>query len=43
VIEPELSEVTDLNSMDSPQAETPQVLQEIVIEELGIDGICGVY
>ena len=23
--------------------EEPQVLEEIAIEELGIDGICGVY
>jgi mycofactocin precursor len=23
--------------------EEPQVLEEIVIEELGIDGVCGVY
>ncbi len=24
-------------------AEEPQILEEIVIEELGIDGVCGVY
>jgi mycofactocin precursor len=24
-------------------AEEPQVLEEIVIEELSIDGVCGVY
>jgi len=24
-------------------AEAPQVIEEIVIEELGIDGVCGVY
>jgi mycofactocin precursor len=24
-------------------AEEPQVLEEIVVEELSIDGVCGVY
>ena len=23
--------------------EEPQILEEIVVEELGIDGVCGVY
>jgi mycofactocin precursor len=24
-------------------AEEPQILEEIIVEELGIDGVCGVY
>jgi mycofactocin precursor len=28
---------------DQTNQEEPQVLEEIVIEELSIDGICGVY
>lgn len=27
----------------SEAAEEPQVIEEIVIEELSIDGVCGVY
>ncbi len=26
-----------------PEAEAPRVLEEISVEELAIDGICGVY
>ena len=28
---------------EKPAQEEPQILEEIVIEELSIDGICGVY
>ena len=27
----------------APSDETPEILEEIAIEELAIDGICGVY
>jgi mycofactocin precursor len=26
-----------------PSSEDPQILEEIVVEELSIDGVCGVY
>jgi mycofactocin precursor len=28
---------------ESQTAEEPQVIEEIVVEELSIDGVCGVY
>ena len=28
---------------DVQTAEEPQVIEEIVVEELSIDGVCGVY
>jgi mycofactocin precursor len=28
---------------ESQAAEEPQVIEEIVVEELSIDGVCGVY
>jgi mycofactocin precursor len=28
---------------DSQKVEEPEVIEEIVIEELSIDGVCGVY
>jgi len=28
---------------ESASEETPEILEEIAIEELAIDGICGVY
>ena len=28
---------------ESQKDEEPQVLEEIIIEELAVDGICGVY
>ncbi|MGD1119968.1 MAG: variant-type mycofactocin precursor [Dehalococcoidales bacterium] len=28
---------------DSVSPEDPQILEEIVVEELSIDGVCGVY
>ena len=33
------------NIIDTTAAkpEEPQILEEIVVEELGIDGVCGVY
>jgi mycofactocin precursor len=33
--------VTTVN--EKPPAEEPRVIEEIVIEELSIDGVCGVY
>ena len=33
--------VTALN--ESQTAEEPQIIEEIVVEELSIDGVCGVY
>ncbi len=36
-------ETTEISENDSQTAEEPQVLEEIVVEELSIDGICGVY
>jgi mycofactocin precursor len=37
----------DNRNCDTPQAEpveeSPEILEEIAIEELAIDGICGVY
>jgi mycofactocin precursor len=30
-------------SNESQTAEEPMILEEIVIEELSIDGVCGVY
>jgi len=31
------------NKNDSQKVEEPEVIEEIVIEELSIDGVCGVY
>jgi mycofactocin precursor len=31
------------NAANPPGTEEPQILEEIVVEELSIDGICGVY
>ena len=39
-MEKEIMEVTK-NEVET--VEEPQVLEEIVIEELSIDGVCGVY
>jgi mycofactocin precursor len=30
-------------TIDEKAAESPQVIEEIVVEELSIDGVCGVY
>lgn len=35
------SPVTEKN--ESQTAEEPRILEEIVVEELSIDGVCGVY
>lgn len=32
-----------LKALPSETDQEPQILEEIVIEELSIDGICGVY
>ncbi len=29
--------------IDNAPLEEPQILEEIVVEELSIDGVCGVY
>lgn len=42
-IEPESAAKTTTNDESQTSQEEPQVLEEIVIEELSIDGICGVY
>ena len=34
---------TEISKNESETSEEPQVLEEIVVEELSIDGICGVY
>lgn len=39
----ELQANQDSGSGPTPQVEEPQVLEEICVEELAIDGICGVY
>jgi len=36
-------ETTETTENKSQDTEEPQVLEEIVVEELSIDGICGVY
>jgi mycofactocin precursor len=34
--------ITELNP-NEPMSEKPQILEEVVIEEVSIDGMCGVY
>ena len=41
--EVELQTNQALGSAPTPRVEEPQVLEEICVEELAIDGICGVY
>jgi mycofactocin precursor len=36
-------EKKEISKNESQDTEEPQVLEEIVVEELSIDGICGVY
>ena len=36
-------ETTETTRNENQDTEEPQVLEEIVVEELSIDGICGVY
>ena len=38
-----ISEKTTVNNAVKNNQEEPQILNEIVVEELSIDGICGVY
>lgn len=38
-----LEETTESSIPPEPQAEEPEILEEICVEELAIDGICGVY
>jgi len=39
----DIRNVEPLEAQSEPAEETPEILEEIVIEELAIDGICGVY
>jgi len=32
-----------MTQKETEKPEQPQILEEIVVEELGIDGVCGVY
>lgn len=41
--EQELSVTAPDRSGDETCHEEPQVIEEIIIEELSIDGVCGVY
>lgn len=41
--EQELAETTPPKNKVKTSQEEPEVLEEIVIEELSIDGVCGVY
>jgi mycofactocin precursor len=33
----------EITSAGAEKPEEPEILEEIVVEELGIDGVCGVY
>ena len=33
----------EITETTTEKPEQPQILEEIVVEELGIDGVCGVY
>jgi mycofactocin precursor len=39
-IEPKSTAIQDTEKADH---EEPQIIQEIIVEELSIDGVCGVY
>ena len=41
-VEQELATTPAKNEVETIQEE-PQVLEEIIVEELSIDGVCGVY
>jgi mycofactocin precursor len=41
-LEPELIIKPTINEVETSEEE-PQIIEEIVIEELSIDGVCGVY
>ena len=32
-----------ITTNEVPSPEEPQIIEEIVVEELSIDGVCGVY
>ncbi len=34
---------TDIITKNESAEEEPQIIEEIVVEELSIDGVCGVY
>jgi mycofactocin precursor len=42
-IEPKTVVASPIQNESTTMPEEPQVLEEIVVEELSIDGICGVY
>ncbi len=33
----------EITKNENEKVEEPQILEEIVVEELSIDGVCGVY
>jgi mycofactocin precursor len=39
----QMDKETTPTTTETPTEEEPQILEEIAIEELSIDGICGVY
>ncbi|MBN1191670.1 MAG: mycofactocin precursor [Dehalococcoidales bacterium] len=43
VVEPGTHVQAEIDDRDQTTMDKPQILQEIIIEELSIDGICGVY
>ncbi len=38
-----MKEKTAMINQPTEAAEEPQIIEEIVVEELSIDGVCGVY
>jgi mycofactocin precursor len=36
-------ETKEIDKNESQTAAEPQILEEIIVEELNIDGVCGVY
>jgi mycofactocin precursor len=36
-------ETKEIIGNETEKAEEPRILEEIVVEELSIDGVCGVY
>jgi mycofactocin precursor len=41
--EPKTAVASQTQNENTTTPEEPQILEEIVVEELSIDGICGVY
>lgn len=38
-----MNEATPIESLNVADAEEPAILEEIEVEDLAVDGICGVY